>query len=107
MLWDREVAKTLWPRVYLSYCQYGRPYRKNTIIATNAVWDPAPKKCNPKTCPMIVDGVHQKSAQQGPSKRKGVLIKEDVFSRDMLHSIPEELCEEIYQVCLKSQWEVV
>ena len=29
MLWDREVAKTLEPRAQLSYCQYGKPYRKN------------------------------------------------------------------------------
>ena len=107
MLWDREVAKTLCPRVHLSYCQYGRPYRKNTIIATNAVWDPAPKKCNPKTCAMIVDGVHLFTAQQGPSRMKGISRKEDVCSRDMLHSIPEQLCEEIYEVCLKIQWEVV
>ena len=54
------------------------------------------------------NGVHLFSAQQGPSKIKGVFRKkEDVFSRDMLHSIPEELCEEIYEVCLKNQWEVV
>ena len=70
MLWQRDVAKTLWPRINLSYCQYGKPYRKNTTIATNAIWDPSPKKCNPKTCKMMENGVHLFSAQQGPSKRK-------------------------------------
>ena len=39
LLWDREVANTLWPRVTVSYCQYNGPgYQKNATIATNAPW---------------------------------------------------------------------
>ena len=99
MLWEREIAKTLWPRIHLSYCQYNTKYRKNTTIATNLKWEPLPKICNRKTCPMIINGSHILSAQQGPSKIKGISRKDDICSRDLLNAIPEKLCEEIYQMC--------
>ena len=106
LLWEREIAKTLWPRVTLSYCQYNGPgYQKNTTIATNAIWTPR-AKCDPKTCTQVVDGRHRLSAQQGPGKIKGKRIASvnDKCSRDMLHKIPAELCDEIYNVCLTNQW---
>jgi len=98
LLWERQVSETLWPRIQVSYCQYGAKYQKNTTIATNIEWK-NPKICDRKTCPMIVDGCHEYSAQQGPSKKKGILRKDDICSRDLLHSIPQELCEEIFQIC--------
>ena len=104
LLWDRSVAETLYPRVTLSYCQYNGPgYRKNTTIATNAPWTPKPK-CDPKTCKQIRNGRHILSAQQGPEKIKGKRAAHDRCSQDMLHKIPDELCEEIYKVCANSQW---
>ena len=48
---------------------------------------------------MIFDGCHLLSAQQGPSKNKGILREDDICSRDLLHAIPEKLCEEICQIC--------
>ena len=70
-------------------------YRKRTRIAhsDNLQWIPRPL-CNPKTCPSCVDGVHIRSAQQGPAKRKGVRNKQDTCSLDMLHGLPRFLTEE-------------
>jgi len=107
LLWERGVSATLWPRVTTSYCQYSGPgYQKHTTFATNARWVPRPK-CDPKTCPQVVNGCHLLSAQQGPSKERGIRRKEDACPRDLLHSIPKELCEEIYRVCTSHEWEVV
>ena len=107
LLWQRGVSATLWPRVTTSYCQYSGPgYRKNTTFATNSNWVPRPK-CDPKTCIQVVNGCHLPSAQQGPSRRQGTLRREDKCSRDLLHRIPKELCEEIYRVCTSHDWEVV
>ena len=109
LLWEREVGKTLVPRVVVSYCQYGGPgYQKNTCIATNAIWNPRPK-CNPKTCAQVVDGRHWLSAQQGPCKAKGKRrpTKEDKCSLNLLHRLPTELCDEIYKICVQNQWEIL
>ena len=109
LLWNRGVAATLWPRVTVSYCQYNGPgYQKNTIVATNAPWVPRPK-CDPKTCEQVIDGRHLLSAQQGPAKVRGKRrpSKQDSCSLDLLHRLPLELCDEIYNICSQHQWEMV
>ena len=80
--------------------------KKNTTFATNSNWVPRPK-CDPKTCPQVVNGCHLLSAQQGPSKERGIRRKEDACPRDLLHRIPRELCQEIYRVCTPHEWGVV
>ena len=95
LLWSRAVAWDLYPRVRLSYCAYGTPYRKNTKIATNLHWTPR-ALCVPSTCPACVDGRHIMSAQRGPTRDKG---PGDVCTLDTLHAIPRALTEEIMAVC--------
>ncbi len=95
LLWNRDVALTLQPRVTVSYCQYGMDYQKNTTIATNAEWNPRPK-CNKKTCKKVINGSHKMSAQRGPCKIKGVRREYDKCTLDMLHSIPFEIMGHIY-----------
>ena len=107
LLWLRPISETLWPRITVSYCQYGGPgYQKNTTIATNAIWTPRPK-CDPKTCKQVFNRQHRLSAQQGPSKTKGQRRKHDNCSLDLLHRLPAELCDEIYKICSQHQWEFV
>ena len=102
LLWAR--FPDLQPQVRLSYCSYGSPYRKNTRIATNAIWTPK-ALCDPATCHACVDGKHKKSAQRGPSKNKS--YKEDRCTMDELHRLPKKLCEEIYKICIQNNWEIL
>ena len=100
-LWKRKVSEPFPYRVRLDFCQYGKPYRKRTKLATNAL-DYVPRPlCNPKTCPSCVDGKHIKSAQRGPCKTKGT---QDRCSLDELHAYPEELCQEIFEHCRARTW---
>ena len=100
-LWKRKVSEPFPYRVRLDFCQYGKPYRKRTKLATNA-YDYVPRPlCNPKTCPSCVDGKHIKSAQRGPSKGRGL---EDKCSLDELHQYPSTLCSEIFEHCRARQW---
>jgi site-specific DNA-cytosine methylase len=103
MLWKRDVAAPFQPQVRLSYCSYGAQYRKNTKVATNALWTPRPL-CDPSTCPACVDGKHQMTAQKGPTKGKD--FKRDVCTLDQLHALPRELCEEVLRVCEGAQWQL-
>ena len=102
-LFKRAVSAPFPYRVRLDYCQYGKPYRKRTKLATNAyAYVPRPL-CNPKTCPSCVDGKHIKTAQRGPCKGK----TEDKCTLDELHAYPEELCKEIFEHCRQQQWTVL
>jgi hypothetical protein len=100
LLWKREVAIPFTPQIRLDYCAFGAPYRKRTRIATNADLTPRPL-CNPAICPACVDGRHRMSAQKGPSRGNDFQL--DSCSTDQLHTIPKELCEEIYCVCVSAQ----
>ena len=96
-LWRRAVAEPF-PRVTaLDYCQYGKPYRKRTKLATNTAYEGMPL-CSPRTCASCVNGKHIKSAQRGPSKGKD--YQTDRCTLDELHSYPPLLCEEIYAFCV-------
>ena len=110
LLWKRDVAKELTDYVRLDYCQYGTLYRKRTRIAHSPglIWTPR-LLCDPKTCHACENGVHKASAQQGPGKKQGVRVKSnlDSFSRDQLHALPSELCQEIFNVCQANMWELI
>ena len=97
MLWKRDVATPFPYRLRLDFCQYGKPYRKRTKIATNAYNYQPRALCNPKTCDSCIDGIHVKSAQRGPCKGKF----NDVCSVDELHAYPKKLCLEILNHCQK------
>ena len=108
-LWKRKVSEPFPHRVRLDFCQYGKPYRKRTKLATNALeYVPRPL-CDPRTCPSCVGGVHIKSAQQGPAKKDGVRLPSSVdrCSRNFLHAYPEELCKEIFEHCHQRVWHVL
>ena len=102
-LWRRRASEPFPHRVRLDFCQYGKPYRKRTKLATNAL-DYVPRAlCNPKTCHACVDGKHIKTAQQGPGHGKA----NDRCSLDELHAYPEELCKEIFEHCCQRIWTVL
>ena len=108
-LWKRKISEPFPHRVRLDFCQYGKPYRKRTKLATNAVEYVPRSLCNPRTCPSCVDGKHIKSAQQGPCKRGGVRVASefDSCTLDELHSYPQQLCQEIFEHCQQRQWDIV
>ena len=102
-LWKRKISEPFPHRVRLDFCQFGKPFRKRTKLATNAL-DYEPRAlCNPKTCHACVDGKHTKSAQRGPSNGKA----NDQCSLDELHAYPEELCMEIFEHCSSHIWTVL
>jgi len=102
-LWKRKVSEPFPYRVRLDFCQYGKPYRKRTKLATNALEYKPRALCNKKECHACVDGKHIKSAQQGPGNGK----PNDRCSLDELHAYPEELCEEIFEHCCQQFWTLV
>ena len=105
-LWKRKVSEPFPYRVRLDYCQYGKPYRKRTKLATNAM-DYVPRAlCDPRTCPSTQDGKHIQSAQRGPCMRGGVRVASelDTCSLDQLHAYPPALCREIFEHCRRQQW---
>ena len=58
--------------------------------------DPRPLRTKAHPCAHVVNGRHAFTAQRGPcSKSLGEARKSDVFSRDQLYRIPEELCKEL------------
>ena len=82
------------PMRVVDYCRYGTPYRKRTAIWTNTEWRPARPLCG-KQCGHMIGNSHEVRARRwsggnytGPS-----------FSRNRLHVIPAELCDEIADYC--------
>jgi len=71
----------------VDYCMHGAPYRKRTRLWTNCTdWIPRP---------LCTHASHQMTAQKGPSKRAGQLIRGDDCSLQTLHSVPESLTREL------------
>ena len=89
LLKSREVIRGL-PFVDVDYCMYGAPYRKRTRLWTNCAFIPRP---------LCTHASHQMTAQKGPSKRAGQLVRDDNCSLQTLHSIPQELTREIMLHC--------
>ena len=86
LLAGRAVISTL-PEPYLvSYCMYGRPFRKHTYLWTNVPFHECP--CN-RECGAFVDGRHEAIAQRG--NRRG----EPSWDVRELHAIPERLVREV------------
>ena len=98
LLKTREVVAGLqWKD--LTYCSYGRPFRKLTRIWTDCtVWQPRPI-CDGQTCPSILNGRHLQSAQRGPCRYQGVIRQNDTVPLEMLHALPPLLVDEIVAAC--------
>ena len=85
------------PYVRVEYCMYGCPYRKRTRLWTNCThW--TPKMCDRSHC---INGKHIATAQRG-YKKSDPRSGDQVFTRDELHRLPKELCEELFSVCHSS-----
>ena len=71
----------------VDYCMHGAPYRKRTRLWTNcSSWIPRPP---------CIHSTHPMTAQKGPSRRAGQLIRGDDCSLQTLHSVPESLTREL------------
>ena len=88
LLKGRDVVSEL-PYVVVDYCKYGWPYRKRTIIFTNATGQRWTKLCK-HDCGAS-DGKRHTNWAQKAGKHKG-----DGFTKEELYAIPPLLCEEVY-----------
>jgi len=80
----------------VSYCKYGKPYRKNTRIWTNIGdrWLSQPI-CR-RDCESMDGTRHIATAQKGP-ERDG---RGGNFTRHELYAVPTRLCEELANACV-------
>lgn len=78
------------PYTDASYCQYGKPYRKQTRFWNN--FNLKLKTCDRNTCEMIKDGKHIASVGNG---RKKYTNKN--YKREEKYSIPELLVQSILE----------
>ena len=83
----------------LTYCSYGRPFRKWTRVWTDCqAWHPRPM-CDGQTCPQILNGRHLQTAQRGPGMAHGSRAVGDRVSLEELHALPPSLVDEIVDAC--------
>ena len=87
LLKRRDVVSDL-PYVVVDYCQYGWPYRKRTIIFTNATGQRWTKLCE-HDCEASDGKRHTNWAQKAGKHRWGG------FTREELYVLPPLLCEEV------------
>ena len=86
------------PYVRVDYCMYGAPYRKRTRLWTN-VQNYTPRMCDRSH---LVDGKRHKATAQRGCKTSDRRQGDQTFTRDQLHRLPKELCEEIFAICQSS-----
>ena len=82
----------------VSYCKYGKSYRKNTRIWTNIgdKWVSHPI-CR-RDCESMDGTRHIATAQKGP-ERDG---RGGNFTRHELYAVPTQLCEELANACFRA-----
>ena len=88
----------------LSYCMYGMPYRKNTILATNAPFEP--KLCC-GNCGFVREVVsenrkkrkhHLEVAKQGVSQHcRGFGVQQTTHTRGQLYRVPAGLIKDVLE----------
>jgi hypothetical protein len=109
---ENPLASKLWtmgifeeyPKNKLSYCMYGFPYRKNTILASNAPFEP--KLCR-GDCGFVREVVdqngkkkkhHQEVAKQGVSQHcRGLGVQNTTHTRAQLYRVPEKLIKDVLE----------
>ena len=102
-LWSMGIFDDC-PKKKLSYCMYGFPYRKNTILATNTLFEP--KLCcgNCGFVREVVDEngkthrLHLECAKQGYSasaQRYG--LQAGRHTREQLYRVPEKLIQDLLE----------
>jgi len=109
---ENPLASKLWsmgifdeyPKKKLSYCMYGLPYRKNTILASNAPFEP--KLCR-GDCGFVREVVdengkkrkhHEQVAKQGVSQHcRGLGVQNTTHTRAQLYRVPENLIKDVLE----------
>jgi hypothetical protein len=86
----------------LTYCTYGKPYRKGTHLWTNLEWTPREVCRKGSRCDAYTGTHHPKSAQKGPSKIRGVNPPGDDFRTEDLYGIPWGLVHELFACITRS-----
>jgi len=86
LLGGRPVVRSLPDPYLVSYCMFGRPFRKNTHLWTNVPFRDI--KCD-RNCGAFADGRHEAAAQRG--KTRG----QPGFFVHALHAIPDGLVQEV------------
>ena len=110
---ENPLASKLWkigifdeyPKKKLSYCMYGFPYRKNTILATNTPFEP--KLCR-GDCGFVREVVdengkkhrlHLETAKQGYSaSAKQYGVQAGRHTREQLYRVPENLIKDVLEI---------
>ena len=87
LLAGRPVVSGLPDPYLVSYCMFGRPFRKNTYLWTNVPYHDV--VCDRK-CGAFADGRHEATAQRGGNRHGSRR-----FSVGELHAIPEGLVQEV------------
>ena len=101
LLKKREVVEGL-PWVDVSYCSYGRPFRKWTRLWNNCSHFVPRPLCDGQTCPSVLqgNGRHLVTAQRGPGMNAaGTRRANDNLTLDQLHALPPALVDEVVQAC--------
>ena len=88
LLKGRDVVSDL-PFVVVDYCMYGWPYRKRTILFTNATGQRWTRLCK-HDCEAS-DGKRHTNWAQKAGKHRG-----EGFTREELYAMPPQLCHEVY-----------
>ena len=86
LLASRPVVRDLVEPYIVSYCMFGRPFRKNTYLWTNVPFRDI--KCD-RACGAYADGRHEAAAQRGNTRGQ------PGWSLSALHAIPEGLVQEV------------
>ena len=108
-IWKQGIFEHI-PKKKVSYCHYGFPYRKNTMLATNVVF--AGKFCK-KDCEFIkvvtdeqgkIHFHHAEIAQHGPSGSvKHLGVQTANYSQDDLYRVPPKLIRDILAAAFSTQ----
>jgi hypothetical protein len=103
-LWSMGIFGDEYPKKKLSYCRYGFPYRKNTILATNAPFEP--KLCR-GDCGFVREVVdengkthklHLETAKQGYSaSAKQYGLQAGRHTREQLYRVPAKLIKDVLE----------
>ena len=101
---ENPSGSLLWRRfhfarvVQTSYCSYGFPYRKHTSLATSQLDFLLRDPCGGAgVCAHMRGSRHLAHAQKG-----GGGVTNAYFSRDELHRIPGELCDDVVRAAAAS-----
>ena len=81
----------------VTYCKYGRLWRKGTRIwnTLGGAWQPSTPCCKASPCAHLVDRRHPMCAELDGRGRGEKDCYSFATNRDQLYAIPEALCDEI------------